>query len=163
MNQAHTKHRLGAWDGAKIGIVLTFAYALTFAVYAVIRSSVRIQGILQPDEWWGLTLGNAVTLTFGVIVFALVTAILSALIGALTIVVLKWLLALLKADQSPRKAVLIGVVASFACWLTVTLVLQIVSGGRISMAFPETYVFWVGLPGLVFICTCSVISWQFCH
>ena len=162
MRSAESSYRtwlFAALDGARTGIYLTFAYAFFFAVYAILRSSLSIQAALKSNDVFGILAANGITLAYLIIVFASIMSFASAFIGAVTAVIIKWLLTLMN-PRSSCNAVLVGLITSICFCLLIYFVLQTLLGSRLSLEYPDAYMFWFGIPTAVFICASGAISWK---
>jgi hypothetical protein len=144
-----------ARSGAAAGALLTFGYALLFIIYAVVRTSTMILGRVEPGVAVGVLLANAVTIALAALTWACLLALVTAPIGLLTALALRWLLIRLNPPTRRRAAALGGLLAALIV-VTLYLVLQPRAGQYLSPAYPASLLFWFGLPGLVYI---SAAAW----
>jgi len=151
INSSPVSWRLAAVRGATIGIWLTFAYAVLVALYAIVRSSLRIQTALASGDALQMMFGTAVTLAFGILIFAVVMALVSAVIGGISAIVLQWLLLRFNPRHASTQALFIGLGLGIGCWFVVNLILLVMPGSRLTLAYPETYLFWFAVPGLIYV------------
>lgn len=160
IQQSQTTWRGSAWDGAKTGIGLTVAYAIVYTLYAFVRLSLSIQGAMSSGDWWQTAATSGVTFIVGAIFFTVIAGVIAALLGALTIIVIRRLLLSLNQGLSPRKAVLIGFLVGAGIWLSLTIILQVLPDSRFTPKFIDTFLFWFGFPGLVYVAASSFVGWR---
>jgi hypothetical protein len=148
-----------------MGAGLTFAYALTFALYAVFRSSATIGAVTPPEvDMFGMLAANGASIVIASIATASLLASVMAVLGMSTALIINWLLALWNPHHVSGRAILIGAVAAFAvvalCQLGLHLALEAGLGRSLFSLGAETYLFWVGLPGLLHIGAGALGAWR---
>jgi hypothetical protein len=139
-----------ARQGALTGAVLAYIYSLVFLLYAVVRESISVLNVGAADGGV-LLLSNAVSLAMVVLIFGTVMAIVSAVIGAVTEVVLLYAIRRLIGDYQPMAAVLTGVGVALVLAFVIHLITGIAPSPRLNLAYPETYLFWLGVPTVVYV------------
>jgi hypothetical protein len=145
-----------ALTGALTGIGLAFAYTLFFALYAVLRSSLTV-GSLTPAEVGVVPtlVANGASILMAALATATLLAMVMAVIGMVTALLIGWLLALFNRNHLPVRALVIGAAAacvlSFACQLGVDILLELALGRSLFSLGAATYLFWFGLPALLHI------------
>jgi hypothetical protein len=94
-------------------------------------------------------------------------AVMGALAGMVTAVGLNWLLAVLNPAHTPKRALLIGVGTTLGVVLIIQFALQAALAALQAaqdrpLPSPDmaTYLFWFGLPSLIYICAGAVGAWQ---
>jgi hypothetical protein len=146
--------------GAAAGTGLTFAYALLFALYAIVRSSASIWATIPPDiNLLGTLSANAASITVASLATAVVLALVMALLGMGTAVVIKGLDSLFNPTHDSQRAILIGCGAALAFVLVCQFAVNMLMGGSLSSLGGETYLFWLGLPALIHIGTGAAGAW----
>jgi hypothetical protein len=151
--------------GAVTGAGLTFTYALVFALYAVLRSSFVIWTLIPPEVDTLPTLAaNGASIVVASIAAASLLAIAMALLGVGTAMIINWLLAVANSHHTPARAILIGATATIGivalCQLALHLALEAGLGRSLFSLGAETYLFWVGLPGLLHIGAGALGAWR---
>jgi hypothetical protein len=144
-----------AGTGAAAGAALTFSYALLFIIYALVRTSAMILGRVEPGVAGGVLLANGVTIALAALTWACLLTLVTAPIGLLTALALRWLLIWLNPPTRRRAAALGGLLAALGV-VTLYLVLQPRAGQYLSLAYRESLLFWFGLPSLMYI---SAAAW----
>ncbi len=150
----------GPLGGGLAAIGLAFAYALVFIVYATIRSSLLVISAKPDAGILGTMVAYAATLTIAALVICAMMAVPAALVGLLTATLLKRLLSALNPQHTPARAVVIGSATCFAIVVILHLVFQRALGFTIAdvVANPETYLFWLAFPSLIYIVAGGVAS-----
>ena len=136
-----------ALGGAAVGAGLTLAYALLFILYAVLRSAITILAV-QPSA--ALLAANSISLIIPSLSIAVLVSFFAAGLGALTAVLVRWLLPRFNPRCQPLRAAAIGLGTALGLGLLLQLALQLGTGLSIFSLQPETALFWFGLPGLVY-------------
>jgi hypothetical protein len=150
--------RTAVRTGAGVGIALTFAYALIFAVLAIVAASATILQA-QPADPLATLAANGLTLLYLALMMALLLSILTALIGAGTGVIVYTLDRVFNARHTPLRAAAIGTFTTTGIWLIFYLLIRAAGlGQRLGWAYPATFLFWLILPGLIYICTAGVVG-----
>ena len=150
--------------GAEIGIALDFAYAATFIVYAILRSTAKLLETPGIDAGWpGTALATWTALALPAFVFAVLFVPIVALLGALTALAVYALSPTLNPEHAPGRAVFIGIgVCSLVVFAT-ALLLDLQAGLRWTPALAETLTFWLALPLLIYIVAGGVASRHLNH
>jgi hypothetical protein len=142
--------RFIARTGAVAGVGLTFAYALVFALYATLQSSLTIWATTPTEVGRAATLAaNGASILVASLAMALLLSTGAALLGSSTAVAINWLLNLLNTAGAPRRAIVIGLATALGVILLYHLALQVALGQPLFSLGVETYLFWFGLPGLI--------------
>ena len=152
----------GPLGGAALAVGLAFAYALVFIVYATIRSSL-LPARVQPDAgFFGTAIAYGAALAIATLAITALMAIPAAIVGAVTALILKWLLSVLNPQHTRRRAIIVGSVICFALTFILHLVFQRALGFALSdvIANPETYLLWLGFPSLIYIAAGGAASWE---
>jgi hypothetical protein len=140
---------------------LTFAYALAFLLYAILRSSLTLAATVNPDAGLLYTLiANATSLLIAVLTITFLMVIVTAVLGIITAIAVYGLLSTLNAHKDPSRAVIIGSATCLGVVLLLNLTLQKALGFSWSAMGGEAYLFWLGFPSLIYIVAGGVSSWQ---
>jgi hypothetical protein len=142
--------RRSAWMGAWMGAWLALGYGAVFALYAMMRATFAIVA-LGPERPAGTIPAVAVALLYTSLVFALLAVPGAALLGAGTAALIRRLLPRLNRRGSPARAALIGALTAFTLWLIFYTLQTLALGDRLTWAYPATFLFWIGLPGVVYV------------
>jgi hypothetical protein len=141
--------------GAGVGVALTMAYTGCFIIYAWVRAARALQATMSGDPaQFGTFVATAASLSVAAGVIATFTVILTAILGALTGLVLQGLLARFNRDGDSRQAVLIGV----AAMALIVVVMDVAF--RFHALQLETFLFWVGLPSAIYIVAGGIAARQ---
>lgn len=138
--------RRGAWIGARLAL----AYGAAFALYAIVRATLALLA-LGPERPAGTIPALAMALLYTSLVFALLAVPGAALLGAGTAALLRRLLPRLNRRGSPARAALVGALTAFTLWLIFYTLQTLVLGDRLTLAYPATFLFWIGLPGAIYV------------
>lgn len=152
----------GARGGAALGVILTFAYALAFVVYATVRSTLLVFSAGVEIDVPGTLVAYAISLAVAALAIAALMAIPAALIGIVTAILLKKALFVLNSKHSPRRAALIG---SSVCLILAALfhfAVQFGLGFALVDVFAnlETYLLWLGIPTLLYVAVGGAAAWR---
>lgn len=152
----------GPLGGALLGVGLALAYALVFIVYAAIRAALLPARVVPDAGVLGTVIAYGESLAIATFAITSLMAIPAGIIGAITAFVVTWLLSLVNPQHTPRRAVIVGVVACVAFAAIVHLVFQRALDFTPSdvAANPETYLLWLGFPSLIYIAAGGVASRQ---
>ncbi|MCC6454828.1 MAG: hypothetical protein IT328_07800 [Caldilineaceae bacterium] len=154
-----TWHRV-LQTGAQTAIGLTFAYALAFALYAIVRALPAIW-ITTPAEnhLFGTLVANIASITLASLASALLLAPFTMLLGMATAALIEWLFILFNRQFDSRRALFIGLGAAAGFVFLLQLAVQLTIGQPLYNLSVETYIFWLGLPGLIHIGAGVVGAW----
>jgi hypothetical protein len=147
--------------GATIGFTSALVYGALATLYIILRSSLQILGVLSPAEGLlGTLLANAVSVLWPCLVTTVLLGVLAAVIETAAFSIIFGLSLPLKAHGSPGRAAAIGLLVSGGLAVLVNL-----SVGRGISAYwgafwPQGYLFWLGLPSLIFMGTTTWLCWQ---
>jgi hypothetical protein len=160
-NQAvsHPTGRAVARAGAAVGVGLTFAYALTFALYAIVRSSWTIWRWTPPDLGKLEALAaNAASIVVASVASAGLLAVVVALLSMGTALVMAWALATWNAHQSTGRAILMGAATALVVVVVGQFTLSWALGRSLFSFGAATYLFWIGLPSLLYVGAGGVLA-----
>lgn len=142
-------------------LALTVTYAAIFVVYTIIRTSLTITNTLANDSNVFATLvANATSLVIASVTVTLLLIPFTVFLGIMTIIPIKW--ALQKTANHPvnhHKATFIGVITA-ALYLTILhLLIGQLSGQSATELGTSTYLFWIGLPSILYVTTAALAAW----
>jgi hypothetical protein len=149
------------WYGAEAGIALTLLYALAFLLYAVIRSTAAIS--ITPQIDGGLTrtlIATCVSLAVSTSGLAVVLAVPAAIIGAMTALALRAVIAQPPVGAYVQSAVVAGLAISLSVSLGLVALIVYGLGVQWSPASAETLIFWLILPLAIYIIASAVVGWR---
>jgi hypothetical protein len=130
---------------------MTFLYASVFAAYAIARSSWTIARDADPSGLWSTLLENGVTLAYLCSLGGLVMAILSSIIGGVTALVIAKTVPRIRHGAGRGTAALAAFGIGTVLLCGGYLLLWLAVGNRVSPLYPETFWFWFGIPGIVYL------------
>jgi len=138
--------------GAAASVAVLVLYACLFVGYAVLRSSLQILSTLSPgDGLFATVVANAMSIGLAATSVTLLMAFLVAPLGAVTLLLASWVDRLLNPSLAPRPATWIGAgVAAIVFAAFAILILQVIRP-YVAAFWPQGFLFWLGLPGLLFI------------
>lgn len=143
----------GPLGGAAAAIALAFAYTAVFVVYALIRSLLLVISANPGAGIPGTIVAYAATLSVPALVICVMMSVPAALVGLLTAPLLKRLLSAWNPRHDPARATAIGAAASCGIVVLLHVIFQRALGFSLAdvAANPETYLFWLALPSLIYI------------
>lgn len=146
-----------ARHGAGVGVKMTLLYASVFILYAIVRSTIELYSWPAPDAGTISTvLATAASLIVAALAISLLLLPLSALAGIGTSLLLHLLLPRISRRFSIAGTLVISLVVAFAIADTVQFILLPAAGFQ-PFALPfETWVFWFGLPTLLYLIVVGV-------
>ncbi len=150
-NASRYSKRAAVRAGAASGVVLTFAYGLVTCLYAIARSSLAIDASIGFNAGWRTLLANASSLVLTTLVMSLLFSFLTVPFGMVTALLVRAVLLRLNPRCTPGWSSAIGMVTAFCLWLLLFLVLKAALGARLSWRYPETLMFWLVLPGIIYV------------
>lgn len=148
-------------SGVRLGFALAFSYSAGFALYAIIRSSWQIAASLPLAEGLlGTLVANAFALVVAVLFFALLFGTGAALLQSITLLLVYGLARLLSAHRSSLVVAGLGLITAGLVAGLLQLLVQRSVGSYFAALWPMGYLFWLGLPSLLFVGTTTWISWR---
>ena len=147
--------------GAAVGFISALIYGAVATLYVILRSSAQILGVLSPAEGlWGTLVANAFGVVWPCLVITLLLGLLAAVIESVAFLIIHGLSLAFSDQRSPSWMAAIGFVVAGGLALLVNFL--IVSGISTywSAFWPQGYLFWLGLPSLIFIGTTTWLCWQ---
>ena len=146
-----------AYFGAIIAIATVFFYSLIVLIYAIIRSSLTIYEIMLSEEKILILLENGFSMAYSIAIFSILMAIVSALVGSVTAIILKQSMLYFNPKFKNRKALLIGGIIGVSMLSIVYFLLRILLKDWMTFQYIEPFLFWFLFPATLFFIL-SVVS-----
>jgi hypothetical protein len=148
--------------GASLGARSALVYGLIFVAFGVVRYSVDLSAAPPGGSFWLAYGGGAVSLAVASLGITAIMALLAATLGAVTALcaaAIYWLAKQLGAGAHPAA---IGVAVTLLFVLLLHLALAQAGLWTWSSLLDTTYLFWLGIPALVYIMAALVAgrAWQ---
>ncbi len=144
--------------GASLGAGLALVYGLIFIAIALIRYGIDLSAAPPEGGFWLMVGGGAVSLAVASLGITAIMALVAAVVGMVTAVcaaALYWLAKRIGAGLHPA-AIGAGVAILFV--LLLHMALGQMSLWSWSSLLDTTYLFWLGLPALVYVLAALVAS-----
>ena len=157
---------LRAWSaaaryGAAIGFISALAYGALATLYIILRSSLQILGVLSPAEGLlGTWLANAFGVLWPCLVTTVLLGVLAAAIETAGFSIIYGLSLALNGRRSPNRATAIGFLVAGGLAALVNILVVRGIGVYWGAFWPQGYVFWLGLPSLMFVGMTARLCWQ---
>ncbi len=149
------------FSGLRLGFGLAFLYSAGFLLYAVVRSSWHIVASLPLAEGLvGTLVANVFALVVAVLFFALLFGVVAALLQSITLLLVDGLAQLLLPHWSPIVVAGLGLMVAALLAGALQLLVQRSLGSYFAALWPMGYLFWLGLPSLLFVGATTWISWR---
>jgi hypothetical protein len=139
-----------AYNGALVAVACVFAYSLGVMLYAIIRSSVSIYSIMPLSERNTILLTNGFSIAYSVVVFSLLMALASSLVGAVAGVLLKNMLWLFNPKLLFNHAIVVSSITALVLMAVLYFLLYALLKERITFQYSETFLFWYLYPAIIF-------------
>ena len=111
-NPINISNKKVAHSGAIVAIAAVFGYAFIVMTYVIMRSSSTIYSIVPQEEKTSIIWANGISVAYSIAVFSLLMAVLSAIVGAVTAIILKKILLYFNPEFNFSKAILISFVTA---------------------------------------------------
>jgi hypothetical protein len=138
--------------GALMAFVLAIVYGAVFAVGAAGRASLQIAARLNGAEG---TVATSVMSGFSILIASLaVSALLglvAAIIAAVAMALARGLTLWIAPGGEPQRAAMIGMFVGFSVLIGMSLLVRQLSGVYFAQLWPAGYLFWIGLPCVIFL------------
>jgi hypothetical protein len=145
--------------GVRVGVRAALAYAALFIIYAIVRSSGAIAGAGEIDAGVLPTMaGNALSLVFAATSITTLILVPVSILGALTGVLCYGIHRIPRWRNYSYVGSAAGVAAAALLLGGIGLSASDLMGGSMREHSPETWWFWFGLPGLIWITMAGVIG-----
>lgn len=150
-----------ARSGLRLGFLLALLYSAAFALYAVGRSSWQIAMTLPPDDsLLGTLVANAFALLLPILVFAFVLGVGAALLQCVTLLLVYGVAAVINPHRRAVGMAGIGLISATLLAAAIQLAVHQSLGSYFDALWPSGYLFWLGLPSLLFVGATTWVSWQ---
>lgn len=138
--------------GALLGYGMAILYGVIFAAFATLRAAPQIAMRLNGAEG---TVATIIQVGFAILAASLGVAVLlacfAALVAAVTMAVARGLTIWLAPAGQPQAAAIIGLLVAGAVLVGLSLLVWQLSGSYFAQLWPGGYLFWIGLPCLLFM------------
>jgi hypothetical protein len=147
--------------GAAVGFLSTLLYGTVVTLYIILRASAQILEVPSPAEGLlGTLVANAFSIVWPCLVTTLLLGLLAAIIETTAFLIIYGLSLMLNGWRLPSQGAAIGfMVAGSLAFLVNFLVMRGI-GAYWGAFWPQGYLFWLGLPSLIFIGTTTWLCWQ---
>jgi hypothetical protein len=143
--------------GARFGTFVTLFYAAAFIAAAAGRCFLDLAGGPYPDAGFFPTFtAYVIAMTITGVTTALLLGVISAIVGIITLAVLEMLYALAHVRDPGRRSILGAAATSLVMAGVNIVVLQLLASRSIEVPW-QTYLFWLGLPSIIYVLTTSAI------
>jgi predicted outer membrane lipoprotein len=160
LNPLHTWGTAARY-GAALGFISALVYGGLATLYIILRSSLQILDVLSPAEGLlGTLLANAFGVLWPCLVTTLLLGVLAAVIETAAFSIIYGLSLALNGRRSPGRAAAIGLLVAGGLAALVNILVVRGIGAYWDAFWPQGYVFWLGLPSLLFIGTTAWLCWQ---
>ena len=162
---APRKAKNSAWNagyiGARIGAKMTALYAAIFLVYAFMRCTIMLLSLPSPDAGTaGTILATTSSLLIATITITLLALAVSMVAGAVTSLMIYWFKQRYKWQIVALEHSLIGFAVAVVMVLLMQLVLLPLAGLYPYSLPAATYIFWFGLPALLYVGVIGIKEWR---
>lgn len=140
-----------AYRGGVVAAATVFAYSLITMIYAIIRSSVTIYGVMPILERNTIIIANGFSIAYSVAIFSLVMAALSSVAGSVAAVILKKSLQYFNRRFNLKRAMLISCMTALAMLIVTYTLFYALLEDWMTFDNAETFVFWFIFPAAIFI------------
>lgn len=147
--------------GAATGLAALLLYVLLFIIYAITRSSLQIIGALgSADGISGTLIANALSIGIAALSVALLLSLIVAPLGGFTMLLAYALAGPLHARSRPGRAAIVGGTTAALVMLAVQGEVWSALGSFRAAFWPSSYLFWLGLPTLLFVAGIALACWR---
>lgn len=153
--------KFAAVRGGEFGAALTLVYALLFVVYATVRSGAAIWSAGETDAGILPTMiATGASILWAALFFGAILSVLAALLGALSAVLIRVILAAFNQQHSTWRAVVLGLGFTLIFAGLLYLVLGWGAGLTLTPGSVDALTFWLGLPTLLYIAAGGFGAWR---
>jgi hypothetical protein len=149
-----------AYNGAIVAIAAVFSYALVVMIYVVIRSSSTIYSIVPQEERTSVIMANGFSVAYSIAIFALLMAAFSAIIGAVSAILLKKILLYFNPEFNVKKAILISFITALIGVIIIYFLLFALLKDWMTLNYIETFSFWFLIPAAIYFTVCVILGSQ---
>ena len=153
-NRINISNKNVAYNGAIVAVAAVFGYALLVTIYVIMRSSSIIYSIVPQEEKTSIIWANGISVAYSIAVFSLLMAVFSAIIGAITAIILKKLLLYFNPEFNVKKAMLISFITALIGVSIGYFTLFALLKEWMTFNYIETFSFWFLLPAAIFLGVC---------
>jgi hypothetical protein len=148
-------------QGAFWGAALTFAYALVFCLYAIVRISWTILAAGPLDAGVPGTLAaNAACILIAALVMTALLSLSTAALGMVSAILIGRLFLIFKPKEASLQAAWLGVAGPLLISLLLLPALKLGVGFSPIKLPAETGLFWLGLPLIIYMGAGALAGWK---
>lgn len=155
-NSLNITNKNVALNGAIVAVAAVFAYSIVVMIYVLIRSSSTIYTIMPQGERASIIMANGFSVAYSITVFSLLMAAISAIIGAVSAVILKKLLLYFNAQFNVKKAILISFFTALIGVIIIYFMLFALLKDWMTLNYIETFSFWFLIPAAIYFIVCVI-------
>lgn len=155
-NLPNISNKKVAYNGALVGIAAVFGYSLAVSIYVVIRSSSTIYSIVPQEEKTSIIMANGFSVVYSIALFALLMAAFSAIIGAVTAIILKKILLYFNSEFNFNKTILISLITASIEVIIGYFILFALLKDWMTFNYIEPFLFWFIFPAAIFVGVCVI-------
>jgi hypothetical protein len=153
-NLTNISNKKVAYNGALVAVAAVLGYSLMVAIYVIIRSSSTIYSIVPQEEKISTIMANGFSAIYSIAIFALLMAAFSAIIGAVTAIILKKALLYFNPEFNFKKAILISFMTTLTEVIIGYFMLYALLKDWMTFNYIEPFLFWFLLPAAIFWGVC---------
>lgn len=155
-NVLNISNKKVAYNGAIIAIAAVFGYALVVTIYVVMRSSSTIYSIVPQEEKTSIIWANGISAAYSIAIFSILMAIISAIIGGITAIILKKMLLYFNPEFNENKVLLISFMTALIGVNIGYFTLYALLKEWMTFNYIEPFLFWFLIPAAIFLGICIV-------
>lgn len=140
-------------------LVVALAYGYLFAIYGIIYSSLPILR-MPVNGLIGTLLTNADSVLIGSAFFAILFGIVAALVQSVALGLVYAFSRFVNRANSPNRGAWIGLCVSLGLIVVIQLLFHAGSELLLRLFWQSSYLFWWGLPSLIFVALTTWIGWK---
>jgi hypothetical protein len=149
-----------AYNGAIVAVAAVFGYSLVVMIYVVIRSSSTIYSIVPQEERTSIIMANGFSVAYSIAIFSLLMAAFSAIIGAVSAIILKKILLYFNPEFNDKKAILISFITALIGIIALYFMLFALLKDWMTFNYIETFSFWFLIPAAIYFTVCVILGSQ---
>jgi hypothetical protein len=147
-----------AFYGASVAIATVSFYSLMVMIYVIIRSSLTVYDIMPSEERTSILLENGISVAYSIVIFSILMAIISSIVGVITAIILKKSLLYFNPKFKNTKAILIsGIVATLVVSI-IFFLLHFLLNDWMTFNYIEPFLFWFLIPATIFSSICITVG-----
>jgi hypothetical protein len=149
-----------AYNGALMSTTAIFLYSFQVMIYVLLTTSSFIFSAMPAGERASILWANGLAVAYSVAVFSIAMAIISAPIGAVSLLLIKICLQYFNPLFDFKKAIAISGAVALSLLGVVYILLRLILKDWMTLQYPEPLLFWFVLPAIIFLSVCIVGGYQ---